>query len=85
MKKLFFILSLSFLLNSCFVGKAVETSKMKSEFTEKNNAIPPEFGEDKNTVLLVLKRDRKSYDKGFKSALKEYSGKYLLISKKRSE
>ncbi len=82
MKKGFLLIMLALFFQSCLINKAIETPKMRKEFTEKNNAIPPEFGEDKNTVLLVLKRDRRSYDKGFKSALKNYSGKYLLISYK---
>jgi hypothetical protein len=81
MKKLLFIVLFSITLNSCFIGKAIEVPKMRKEFTEKNDAIPPEFGEDKNAVILVIKRGRNSYDKGLKSAVKRYSGKYLLINR----
>ena len=81
MKKIIFLIILGSFMQSCFIMKAIETPKMRKEFTEKNDAIPPEFGEDKNAVLLVIKRGRNSYDKGLKSAVKRYSGKYLLINR----
>ncbi len=66
-------------LNSCFIGKAIESGKARKEFTEENKAIPPLFGK-KNTVLLCVLHKRNSYDKYLKSAVKKnYKGEYVLI------
>jgi len=68
-------------LSSCFVGKIIETSKAKTEFTVENDAIPPEFGENKEMIIIGILRGRRSYDKYLKSAFKNYyNGKYILIS-----
>lgn len=57
---------------------------MKTEFTEENKAIPPEFGSDKNTVLVCVLQGRNSYDKYLKSAVKKnYKGQYVLVNSKQ--
>jgi hypothetical protein len=54
-------------------------SSLKNEFTEKNDAIPPDFGKEE-TVLLVVLRGRSSYDKYVKSAVeKYYKGAYEYV------
>lgn len=54
---------------------------MKTEFTEENKAIPPDFGSDKNTVLVCVLQGRGSYDKYLKSAAKKnYKDEYVVIS-----
>lgn len=67
-------------LQSCFVRKGIESNAAKSEFTVENDAIPPDFGKDENTVLIGILRQRKSYDKWVKKAFENYNGEYLLLS-----
>lgn len=76
---LIFVFAMS--LQSCFVGKAIETKKMKSEFTEENNAIPPDFGQDKEAVLLLkfVGTARDGYLK--RAAKKNYDGPYEILKK----
>jgi hypothetical protein len=55
------------------------TGAMKSEFTEENKAIPPDFGKNKSEVLLCVLQ-RGSYNGYLKSAAKEnYNGQYVFI------
>lgn len=48
---------------------------MRTSFTEKNGAIPPDFGKDKNSVFLVVNSSR-----WIKKGVENYKGKYELIS-----
>lgn len=74
---LLMILTLS--LNSCFILKGIESKYAKTDFTTENDAIPPSFGEN-NAILLCVLKDRNSYDKFLKSAVKKnYKGEYVLI------
>lgn len=74
------LMSLTLLLNSCFALKASDANNARKEYTVENNAIPPQFGQDSNEVLLCMKKNRKSYDKYLKSAAELYNGKYEIIS-----
>ncbi len=77
MRKILLLLFVCFVIQSC----SVEKNGMKKEFTEKNNAIPPDFGVNKNEVLLVVTKDISRYDKTLlKTVKKYYSGKYEIIS-----
>lgn len=77
MKKILLLLFVCFTMQSC----SVEKNGMKKEFTEKNNAIPPDFGVNKNEILLVVTKDIRRYDtKLIKFVKKYYSGKYEFIS-----
>lgn len=52
---------------------------MKSEYSEENNAIPPEFGKDPETVLL-LKFVGSGRDRFLKKAAKRnYDGPYEIV------
>jgi hypothetical protein len=74
-----YIFSVSITLSSCFIGKSIEASHMKQEFTEENDAIPPDFGKDNSTLLVIL-QGRNSYDNYVKRAVKNnYNGKYILV------
>jgi len=67
-------------MQSCFIAKLIETPKMKKAFTEENNAIPPNFGQRKEVLLLVLK-GRDSYDGYLKRAFKKnYFGSFVAIT-----
>jgi hypothetical protein len=80
MKKLFFIVLLSSTFNSCFVGKAIEVPKMKKEFTVINNAIPSDFAQ-KGEVLMLVLEGRRSYDGYLERAFKNnYSGDIELVT-----
>lgn len=73
-------LLISATLVSCF---GVPQS-LKNEFTEKHNAIPPDFGKDNEEVFVVILRGRGSYDKYVKGAVKKYyKGKYIYINVKK--
>lgn len=83
--KITFIFLISFLLQSCFIGKAIQTKKMRSEYTEENNAIPPEFGKNTSEVLLVqLTGDPDPfldiYRKG--AVRRKYKGEYEIVNSK---
>lgn len=79
--KIILLLSLSLIFNSCFIGKSIESSGAKSEFTVENNAIPPEFGKERDVVVIGILQGRKSYDRYLKKAFtKNYNGEYILIS-----
>jgi hypothetical protein len=81
MKKFLLLLLVCFTIQSCFIGKLAEEKAMKKEFTEKNNAIPPDFGINENEILLAVTKDISRYDKKLIIALKKYySGKYEIIS-----
>lgn len=76
---IFVMISTTF--SSCFIGKAIETGKAKNEFTAENEAIPPDFGKDKQAVILGIIQNRRSYDKYLESAFKKnYTGPYKLIT-----
>ncbi len=78
--KVYFLLLLSLTLNSCFIGKSIEAAAARSEFTEENDAIPPEFGSDKNVFVIGILQGRKSYDNHLKKVFKKnYKGNYILI------
>jgi len=65
-------------LQSCFIGKAIEAPKMRSEFTVENEAMPADFGSDKEAVVLVVQGigASKWMRKAFK---KNYTGPYELV------
>jgi hypothetical protein len=57
---------------------------MITEYTEENKAIPPEFGRDPNTTLVLVLQNRNSYDRFLKKAVIEnYKGDYVLITKEQ--
>lgn len=78
--RFFTLISFTLILNSCFALKASDANNAKKEFTVENNAIPPQFGQDSNEVLLCIKKNRKSYDKYLKAAAELYKGKYEIVS-----
>jgi hypothetical protein len=78
MKKILLLLFVSLTMQSCFIIKSMESSNMRSGLSEKNNAIPPDFGKD-NTVLLIVLRGYEAYDKYAIKAAKGYLGEYKLI------
>ncbi|VXB37047.1 conserved exported hypothetical protein [Flavobacterium sp. 9AF] len=82
MKQILYLFFCCLFLQSCFVGKAIEVPKLKEKFSEENNAIPPDFGKD-DTILLVMLRGRKSYDKYvLKAVQNNYFGKYIFVEAK---
>lgn len=65
-------------MQSCFIGRLIQTPKMEEAFSEKNNAIPTNF--DKNTTMLVIIKGRGSYDRYLKKAIKKnFKGNYVFI------
>lgn len=67
-------------LSSCIfliMGPIVQ-AKARKELTEEKGAIPPDFGKDKST-LLVVKTGINSYDKYLIKNFKSYVGKYQII------
>ena len=55
---------------------------MNTKFSEENNAIPPDFGKDETTLLVMLK-GRKSYDKYLKKYVENiFKGKYIFVEAK---
>lgn len=70
---------LCFTLQSCFIGKAIETKKARQEFTVENEAIPPDFGKNEDEVLLFVLKGRRSFDKWIKKAAKGYTGAHELV------
>ncbi|WP_431244346.1 hypothetical protein ACQ9BO_08475 [Flavobacterium sp. P21] len=74
---LILLLAFTLSLNSC---GAIAKGHAKKHFTEKEDAIPPEFGKFDNQVLLIVLKKRSSYDKYVKSAAKRYLGKYEFIT-----
>ena len=80
MKKVLLLLSVCFVFSSCFIGKMKTVSEAKKEFTVEKNAIPKDFGNDSNTILLCVLKDRKSYDKYLKNKVeKKYHGNTIFI------
>lgn len=90
MKKLFnikpfLLLMVLIVTQSCFIGKSVERSKARKAFTIKNHAIPPNFGKEPTTLLIIL-RDRKGYNKWVKKAVKNnYFGEYVFVTREDLE
>ncbi len=80
-KLLIIIIISSLHLTSClFATKAIQASKARKEFTEANNAIPPDFGK-KGEVLVGILTTVNSYDKYLKSALnKKYLGEHIFLT-----
>jgi len=75
------IIVISITLNSCMITKAHQASKARQEFTEENNAIPPEFGSDDKTVFICILKGKNNYDKSLKKIVTEnYKGKYTFIT-----
>lgn len=69
----------SLLFTSCFGNKAQAEAAQK-EFTVENDAIPPNFGKDKDAIVVVVKRGRRSYDRYLKKAFEEnYHGNYEFV------
>ncbi len=67
---------------SCFIGRIIEVSKMKKEFTEENDAIPPEFGKHGTVLLLINSQDYGSsgYNGYLRRAFKKnYFGEYRIV------
>lgn len=71
-----FLIIIAICLNSC--GQ-IAKARAKKKFTEKNGAIPPEFGKFDNQVFLITLRKRSSYDKYLKNASKRYLGQIEFI------
>lgn len=81
MNKSILILLVSIILFSCAIGKSRELPVMETTFTENEGAIPPDFG-NPNEILLVVFEDSKGYNKWVEKAFKEnYFGKYEFVSK----
>ena len=71
-----FVISLSFLLNSC--GAIVKGTALK-RFTVENKVIPADFGK-KDEVLLCVLKGRDSRDKYMKKHIsKYYKGQYEFV------
>jgi len=80
LKKITAILSLitiSLILYSC--GSIAEGHARKA-FTEESHAIPPDFGKYQNQILLIVLKNRSSYDKYLKKATKSYLGTYEFVT-----
>lgn len=83
MKKILLLLLVCFTMQSCYyLGAAIEAPKMRREYTEKNDAIPPDFG--KNNTVLILKKRGGSYNRPLKSAIKKYLGEYVYLESKEN-
>lgn len=81
MNKLSFLPLIVIVLSSCAIGKSVTETKAKKEFTVENHAIPPEFGEDKNTYLIGIIQGSPQYQKYLRINFeKAYNGKDLLLT-----
>ncbi|WP_397363293.1 hypothetical protein [Olleya sp. R77988] len=64
------------LMSSC---GAIVKGQANKHITEEKGAIPPQFGQDKTTVLFLL--HHKSYNKYLKKNVKKiYNGKHLFIT-----
>lgn len=64
------------LMSSC---GAIVKSKANKSITEKNGAIPPEFGKEEATILFIT--HRRSYNKYLKKNIKKtYKGNFELIT-----
>ena len=60
-------------------------SSMKTTIEEDGKQIPPGFGK-KNEILLVIRKDKKSYDKYLEKNFSEnYFGRYLIIDRAELE
>jgi hypothetical protein len=80
MKKILLLLLVCFTMQSCFIGRLIQTPKMEDAFSEKNNAFPADF--DKNATILIIIKGRGSYDKYLKKAVKKnFKGNYVFIKK----
>ena len=71
-----FVISLSFLLNSC--GAIVKGTALK-RFTVENKVIPADFGK-KDEVLLCVLKGRDSRDKYMKKHISKYYNCLLYTS-----
>lgn len=80
MKKILLLLFVCFTMQSCFIGRLIQTPKMELAFSEKSNAIPENF--DKNATILVIIKSRGSYDNYLKKAVKKnFKGNYIFIKR----
>jgi len=62
-----------------FFSSCISTSTIVSSITVEKKAIPPDFGQDKSTLICVL-WGKKSYDKCMKKHVKNnYKGKYEFV------
>lgn len=82
-QKIITLLLIIISLQSCgiLVKKAITVSKAKKEYTVENYAIPPEFGNNSNEVLIGILKESKNYNNYLKRKIKKsYNGNYVLIS-----
>lgn len=74
------LILLGFSSNSCMlIGSNIAKGKATKLLTVENGAIPPDFAKNKAT-LLVVKWNRKSYDKFLVKNFQEYQGDYEIVS-----
>ncbi len=81
MKKIILLLFVVTTLQSCFFAKVNQMKKMKKLYTVEYNSIPPEFGANKEEVLMVILKDDNPYYNGYikKAVKKNYKGNYVLV------
>lgn len=79
MNKIAAFLSLIIIIISFNSCGQIAKAKAKKHFTETRGAIPSTFGASENEVLLIVLRNRSSYDRYLKSASKRYLGKVKFI------
>lgn len=83
--KSFLLLIVLITTQSCFIAKSAARSDARKKFTVENNAIPPDFGKEPTTLLIVL-RDNKGYNKWTKKAVKKkYHGEYVFVTREDLE
>lgn len=79
--KSYLLLVILLFTQSCFISKSVARSKARKTFTVENNAIPPDFGKEPTTLLVIL-RESKGYNRWAKKAVrKKYFGEYVFITR----
>ncbi len=75
-KNILVLLLATILLSSC----AYDFNRGLREFTIENNVIPPDFGKDSTSTLIIVERGIKRYDNNVKEqVLNEYHGNYVFI------
>ncbi len=81
MKKILLLLFVVTSLQSCFFAKINQVKKMKKLYTEEHNSIPPQFGVNKEEVLMVILKDNNPYYNGYikRAVKKNYKGNYVLV------
>ena len=76
------VIAITLSLSSCImlISGGIVKRKSVKKFTVENGVIPPEFGKT-NSILLVVKSGRRSFDKTLTKVFDDYKGNYLLVNR----